>query len=65
MSLQNILAVRNDCDDEHWISVSDLMAGLMIIFLFIAITYIRPVQDERDTIRDIAVTFQDVEEDLY
>jgi outer membrane protein OmpA-like peptidoglycan-associated protein len=41
------------------------MAGLMIIFLFIAITYIRPVQTERDAVRDIAVAFQDTEEALY
>jgi outer membrane protein OmpA-like peptidoglycan-associated protein len=52
-------------DDGHWISVSDLMSGLMIIFLFIAITYIRPVQTERDTVREIAVTFQEEEEALY
>jgi outer membrane protein OmpA-like peptidoglycan-associated protein len=65
MSMQNILSDRGDCDEEHWISVSDLMAGLMIIFLFIAITYIRPMQDERNTMRDIAVTFQEAEADLY
>ena len=28
----------------HWLSVSDLMAGLMMIFLFIAIIYMREVQ---------------------
>jgi outer membrane protein OmpA-like peptidoglycan-associated protein len=65
MSMQNILATRDDNEDEQWITISDLMAGLMIIFLFIAITYIRPVQDERDTIREIAVTFQEAEENLY
>jgi outer membrane protein OmpA-like peptidoglycan-associated protein len=65
MSMQNVFTARNEGEDEQWISISDLMAGLMIIFLFIAITYIRPVQDERDTIRDIAVTFQEAEEDLY
>ena len=62
---QNVFAVRHECDDEHWISVSDLMAGLMVIFMFIAISYIRPVQDERDTVRDIAVAFQEAEENLY
>jgi len=30
---------------DHWLSVSDLMAGLMMIFLFIAIIYMREVQD--------------------
>ena len=65
MVRQNIFSAAGTCDDEHWISVSDLMAGLMIIFLFIAITYIRPAQDERDTVRDIAVAFQEAEENLY
>lgn len=36
-------------DEEHWISVSDLMSGLMVIFLFVAIAFLRPLQDERDT----------------
>ena len=25
--------------EEHWVSISDVMAGLMVIFLFIAISY--------------------------
>lgn len=31
----------NQSDDSDWISISDLMAGLMLIFLLIAIIYIR------------------------
>ena len=65
MSLQNVLSSHVESEDEQWITISDLMAGLMVIFLFIAITYIRPVKDERETIRDIAVTFQEAESDLY
>ncbi|MCG8620758.1 MAG: OmpA family protein [Proteobacteria bacterium] len=30
--------------EESWISVSDLMAGLMMVFLFIAVVYARDVQ---------------------
>ncbi|KJS34413.1 MAG: hypothetical protein VR70_17755 [Rhodospirillaceae bacterium BRH_c57] len=52
------LGARRGDDDDHWITVSDLMSGLMVIFLFIAITYIRPLLNERDTVRSIAVTFQ-------
>ena len=39
-------------DNSHWISIADLMTGLMVVFLFIAINYIvkasqyRYVQDE-------------------
>lgn len=52
------LLSRRGEEDDHWITVSDLMSGLMVIFLFIAITYIRPMLNERDTVRSIAVTFQ-------
>ena len=35
-------------EDGEWISVSDLMAGLMLIFLFIAIVYIRVQVAEKE-----------------
>lgn len=52
------LLSRRGEEDDHWITVSDLMSGLMVIFLFIAITYIRPLLNERNTVRSIAVSFQ-------
>lgn len=30
---------QNQETEEHWVSISDVMAGLMVIFLFIAISY--------------------------
>jgi outer membrane protein OmpA-like peptidoglycan-associated protein len=30
-------------EGEQWLSVADLMSGLMIIFLFVAITYLQPL----------------------
>lgn len=45
-------------DGEHWLTVSDLMAGLMMVFLFIAIAFMRHVSIERDKIKDIAVAYQ-------
>ncbi len=51
--------------DQHWISVSDLMAGLMVIFLFIAITYIRPIVEKQDVIRDIVTAWETSERDIY
>jgi len=51
--------------DQHWISVSDLMAGLMIIFLFIAITYIRPIVEKQNVIRDIVTAWETSERDIY
>ncbi len=31
--------------EDHWISVSDLMSGLMIVFLFIAVAYMHNMQN--------------------
>ena len=37
--LENLFGLREKETEEHWISISDVMAGLMVIFLFIAISY--------------------------
>lgn len=46
-------------DGDHWLTVSDLMAGLMMVFLFIAIAFMRHVSIERDKIKDVAVAYQE------
>ena len=33
-------------EEGEWLSISDLMSGLMVIFLFIAIVFIRPLTEE-------------------
>ena len=38
-------------DGEHWLSISDMMSGLMVIFLFIAITYMMQVKEEKQKIQ--------------
>ena len=52
-------------EGEHWLSVSDLMAGLMMVFLFIAIVFMRHVTSERDQIKEIAVTYQENQVAIY
>ena len=39
--------------EEHWISISDMMAGLMVIFLFIAISYMLHVRAEKEKIEKL------------
>lgn len=34
-----MFGLRTQETEEHWVSISDVMAGLMVIFLFIAISY--------------------------
>lgn len=52
-------------DGTHWLSISDLMAGLMMIFLFIAIALMRNAFFERDQIREIAVAYQENQVAIY
>jgi outer membrane protein OmpA-like peptidoglycan-associated protein len=52
-------------DEDHWISVSDLMAGLMMVFMFISISLMRDAMIERDKIKEVAVTYQENQEAIY
>ncbi len=45
--------------------VSDLMAGLMMVFLFISIAFMRYVLVEQNRIKEIAVTYQDTQVAIY
>lgn len=39
---------RRESDDGHWPSISDLMSGLMIIFLLLAVAYMKDVSDKQE-----------------
>ena len=41
-------------EEEQWISVSDMMAGLMMIFLFIAIIYIQNISKYFSEVADVS-----------
>ena len=60
-----IPTTREQDTEEHWISISDMMAGLMVIFLFIAISYMLHVQADKEKIEQIAVTYEELQSDLY
>ena len=62
---EDILTTREQDTEEHWISISDMMAGLMVIFLFIAISYMLHVKEETDKIKAIAVAYIQMQLDLY
>lgn len=52
-------------DAEHWIGISDMMSGLMMIFLFMAVAYMYYVQVERDKIKEIALAYKDTQLAIY
>jgi outer membrane protein OmpA-like peptidoglycan-associated protein len=57
---------NNEGDEEHhWLSVSDLMAGLMMVFLFIAVAFMRNAWVEKERIREVAVAYQENQVALY
>lgn len=56
---------RSSEDAEHWISVSDLMSGLMMMFLFVAVAYMYYVQVERDNVKEIAVAYKETQVAIY
>lgn len=47
-----------------WISVSDLMTGLMVIFLFVAIAYISRVQKNQSVLTDYVETKNELHDKL-
>lgn len=47
-----------------WMSVSDLMTGLMILFLFVAVAYMIQVQDNQSVLTDYVETKQHLHEKL-
>ena len=51
--------------EDHWVSVSDLMAGLMMIFLLIAIIYMVRVEVEKDRIQEVAILYSHLKKELY
>ncbi len=51
--------------EEHWIAVSDLMSGLMMLFLLIAIMYLVIVERKNEEIERVVVLYEDLREELY
>ena len=56
---------HDESEESHWLSVSDLMAGLMMVFLFISVALMREAFLERDQIKEIAVAYQENQVAIY
>ncbi len=69
--IEKLFNVRGQETEEHWVSISDVMAGLMVIFLFIAISYMVNANREteritklRDKIENILDAYKKLQVDL-
>jgi outer membrane protein OmpA-like peptidoglycan-associated protein len=51
--------------ETHWIPLSDLMTGLMVIFLLIAVMYMLKVEADKDRIRSIAIAYNEIRDGLF
>src|SRR3954452_731601 len=52
-------------EESHWIPLSDLMTGLMVIFLLIALSYMMRVEADAARIKDVAVAYTQIKDALY
>jgi outer membrane protein OmpA-like peptidoglycan-associated protein len=43
---------------KEWMSIADMMAGLMMVFMFIAVVFMITMERENKAIRDIALTYE-------
>ena len=62
--LENLFRLREKETEEHWVSISDVMAGLMVIFLFIAISYMVTINQTTDQIEDKFGDYRNLRADL-
>jgi len=65
MNVNQLFDANKRGNDGQWISIADLMAGLMVIFLFIAISYIQPIENTQDKIRTIAAAWNESEVHIH
>jgi outer membrane protein OmpA-like peptidoglycan-associated protein len=55
----------NPKEESIWVSLSDMMTGLMIIFMFIAISYILQMQKKQEESRALLQEYKKSKIDLY
>jgi hypothetical protein len=61
-------ALEDEVDEgtgSYWTSVADLMSGLMIVFLFIAVTFMAFVSRQQQQVRRVAVAWEEGRGNLY
>ena len=63
--MPRLIRSKSQSDDENWVSVSDLMAGLMMVFLFIAVIYAKDADKRANAIQEVVTTWQQQERDIY
>lgn len=63
--MSDLFSTNRSEGEENWISVSDLMAGLMMVFLFIMLIYARTADQRLQNTQEIVVEWRNVELAIY
>lgn len=56
---------QSEDNESHWISLSDMMTGLMMIFLLVSIGFMVNADAQRRYVTDIVTTYENVKLKLY
>lgn len=51
---------KKDNNSQHWLTISDLMSGLMILFIFIAIGFMRIAILEKEKFKDLDIKYNEI-----
>jgi len=51
--------------EDHWIPLSDLMTGLMMFFMLLAVAFMVKVEADTQKVKQIAVLYDQLRTDLY
>lgn len=51
--------------EEHWIPLSDLMTGLMAMFLLISILYMVKIEADAAKVKEVAVAYSEIRDQLF
>ena len=52
-------------EGDEWVSVSDLMSGLMLVFLAIAVFFMIQIEKDKGDLENIAVLYEELQTGLY
>ena len=58
-------ASSSNSEEVQWISLSDLMTGLMLIFMLIAVAYMVKIEAQTYKVKQVAVLYDTVREEIY
>src|SRR6185503_10258025 len=60
-----VLKASPPSGEAHWIPLSDLMTGLMMMFLLIAVAYMVQIEAQSKRMKEVAVLYDVLSTQLY